>query len=246
MAPVELGDLSHDAQTIIAYVQFEFDKMKTEFTAIVNSKNSEIQSLKSEVLDMKLKITKLENLVDESDAYERRDTLIFSGPSVPVVSQDENCSTIIQNLVKNELKCIVSPNDISTAHRLGKKPISQMPDRRNLIVKFCRRDVKHQIFAARKTLPRDTRLYVSESLTPGRQNIFHTLRKIRRSNPDLIAGVSTYDGRVYAYTKNDPGARASSATRDRRHLINNSDMLKKFCEEFLKTPLQTFLNSFAN
>ena len=246
MADLVLDDLSQDAKTIIAYVQFEFDKMKAELTATVNAKNHEIQSLKAEVSELKTKVTKLESLVDESDAYERRDTLIFSGPSIPVATRDENCSTIIQNLLKNELKHVISPNDISTAHRLGKKAISQTPDRRSLIVKFCRRDVKHQIFAARKAQPRDARLYVNESLTPGRQNVYHTLRKIRRSNPDLIAGVSTYDGRVYAYTKNESGARASSTNRDQRHLINNVEMLNKFCDEFLKRPLQAFLNSFGN
>ena len=86
-------------------------------------------------------------------------------------------------------------------------------------------------------------MYVNESLTQPRQNVFHTLRKIRKSIPNLLAGVSTYDGRVYAYTKNDNAA-TTNAQRDRRHLVNNNSMLEKFCEEFLKKPLSNFLDSF--
>ena len=242
MDPAVMESLSHDAKTIIAYVQFEFDKMKTELTDTVNSKNLEIENLKSEVASLQNQVLKLENLVDESDAYERRDTLIFSGPAIPLVSQTENCSNLIQKLAKDELNCIVSPTDISTAHRLGKKPISQRPDRRSIIVKFCRRDVKHQLYAARKNQPRDAQVYVNESLTPARQEIFHTLRKIRKSNPGLLNGVSTFDGNVYAYTKNET---TNPGQRDRRHRINSSNMLKMFCDEFLKRPLRTFLDSFA-
>ena len=234
--------LSHDAKTIIAYVQFEFDKMKSDLTELVNSKNSEIEYLKGEVSALQNHVLKLENLIDDSDAYERRDTLIFSGPAIPLVTQTENCSNLIQQIAKDELNCIVSPNDISTAHRLGKKPISQNPDRRSIIVKFCRRDVKHQLYLARKNQPRVARVFINESLTPSRQDIFHTLRKIRKSNPGLLNGLSTFDGNVYAYTKNET---ANSNQRDRRHQINSKNVLKKFCDEFLKQPLRTFLDSFA-
>ena len=243
MNAIDMDDLSNDAKTIIAYVQFEFDKMKTELTATVNSKNLEIENLKGEVKSLNDKVAKLENLVDESDAYERRDTLIFSGSAVPEATTNENCGAIIQDLVKNELNYVISPNDISISHRLGKKPVTQGPDKRSIVVKFCRREIKNGVYAARKNQTRQNRIYINESLTPTRQTIYHTLRRIKRLNPELVNGFSTYDGRVYAYTKNT--SPSASSTRDMRHLINNMEMLKKFCHDYLKKPLTTFLESFA-
>ena len=243
---IDVNNLSNDAKAIITYVQLEFEKMKSELTTFVNSKNTEINVLKEEVLSLKNHVFKLENLIDESDAYERRDSLVFSGPGIPVVSQHENCSQLVQQLAKDKLNCIISPTDVSTAHRLGKPPNTQKPDQRSIIVKFCRRDVKHQLYAARKNQSNANRIYVNESLTPSRQDIFHTLRKIRKTSPNLIAGISTYDGKVFAYTKPE-AASSSSATntqRDRRHLVNNKFMLEEFCENFLKRPLSNFLDSF--
>ena len=198
-----------------------------------------MSSLKNHVL-------KLESMIDESDAYERRDCLVLSGPAIPVVTPHENCSLIVQQLAKQNLNLVISSTDVSTAHRLGKPPRSQKPDQRSIIVKFCRRDVKHQIYSARKTQGSANRVYVNESLTPTRQDIFHTLRKIRKSSPNLIAGVSTYDGKVFAYTKTENASSSgpASAQRDRRHLVNNKFMLEEFCEKFLKRPLGEFLNSF--
>ena len=239
--PIE--DLSHDAQMIISYVQLEFDKMKTDFTALINKKDEEIQVLKTEVSTLKKEVTKLECLIDDSDAYERRDTLIFSGPAVPSGSQGENCSEIVQKIAKDKLNCIISPTDISTAHRLGKHQ-SQRTDTRSIIVKFCRRDIKNQLYAAKRNQPDPIRVYVNESITQPRQNVYHTLRKIKKSCPNLLAGVSTHDGRVYAYTKVENASSAASSQRDRRHLVNNQEMLQKFCEEFLKRPLSNFLDSF--
>ena len=240
-----LENLGHDAKIIITYVQLEFEKMKSEFTDLLNVKKEEVNKLKEEVASLKTVVHKLENLIDDSDAYERRDTLIFSGPEIPTFSQGESCSQIIQKITKEKLKCVISANDISTAHRLGRQPKTQKPDNRSIIVKFCRRDVKNQLYTARKNQPNGTRVYVNESLTQPRQNVFHTLRKIRKACPTLLAGISTYDGRVYAYTKNDNAAASTGELqRDRRHLINNTNMLEKFCEEFLKKPLSNFLESF--
>ena len=87
-------------------------------------------------------------LLDDADACKCRDYAIFSGTAVPECNVRENCSEIVQGLIKNELKINVSNHDISTVHRLGPKPRTQEPDKRPIIAKFCRRDVKGEILVA--------------------------------------------------------------------------------------------------
>ena len=232
-------ELSADAQIIISYIQDEFSKFRTEFMEDLKRKDQQVQSLTSEVGVLKKKVEKLENLLDESDAYERRDTLIFSGPAVPAVSRDENCSKIVQELVKNELRCIIGENDISVAHRLGRQPASQGPDTRSIIAKFIRRDTKRDIFMASKKQTRPSRVFANESLTPVRRTIFKTLRVIKQAHPNIVTGCSTFEGRVYAYTKPD-----TAAARDKRHLISNHEMLETFCRDVVKKPLSSFLDSW--
>ena len=154
--------------------------------------------------------------------------MIFSGNSVPEASHGEICSNIIQKLVQDELKIKLKPEDISVAHRLGKKPINQVPDKRGIIVKLCRRETKRELLMAKRSLPRtnSSSLFINESLTPKRNTILYALRQMKKAHPNIIAGCSSYDGRIYAYTKTTPDSSAfrettsSPATRNVRHLIN--------------------------
>ena len=82
--------------------------MKTDFQAQIEERNAQISELNSEVKSLKDKVRSLEKNADDADAYERRDTLIFNGPSIPTPNQQENCSTIVQDLVKNQLKLNIS------------------------------------------------------------------------------------------------------------------------------------------
>lgn len=232
-------NLSPDAQLIITYMQVEFGKMKDEFSAMLNLKQQELDAVKAEVKSLNEKVFKLECLIDDADAYERRDTVVLSGPAVPTFQTGENCKNIVQQVLAQECRVNIQANDISTAHRLGKKNPSQLPDKRNIIVKFCRRDTKNEVFMSSKKQPKPVRLYVNESLTPQRAKIYKVLRMMRRSHPELIAGCSTFDGRVYAYTPTPSSS--GEAQRDHRHLILTQDALEKFCDFYIKRPLTTFL-----
>ena len=73
---------------------------------------------------MHKKIEKLEDKIGCNDAYDRRDTIIISGKSVPPpspVGRDENCPLLACDLIKENLNYVISPNDISVVHRLGDK-----------------------------------------------------------------------------------------------------------------------------
>ena len=222
-----------------------FVEMKQEFKSAINERDIKIVILEGEVKVLKDKVKKIEGYADDSDAYIRRETVILAGPAIPASNPHENCAELVRNIVKNELKYNLSPNDISTVHRLGPKPTSQAPDKRSIIVKFCRRDTKRDLMIASKNQTKPVSLYVNESLTPPRRTIFNTLRQIKRLHPELVCGVSSFEGRVFAYTKSPNSSASATPTRDRRHLVNNYDMLVDFCREFVHQPISTFLNTWT-
>ena len=140
----------------------------------------------------------------------------------------------------------ILPNDINIAHRTGKKPLNQSPDKRDLVVKLCRRDLKRPLIAASKNIPaeRKSNLYINEHVTPLRKTILYSLRQMRRAHPDLVKGCTTFEGSVYAYTK--PPSGSPTTARDQRHLVNNKEALVKFCREYVKKPLTAFLESWKH
>ena len=145
-----ISALKNELHTLKSDIGVQIQSLKTEFSSLLEAKNKEISELKLINQDLRIKMVKLENMVDDGDAYERRDTVILTGSAVPAVSQGEICNELVKKLVKDVLKLEINTSDISTSHRIGKKRISQEADRRNLIVKFCRRDVKHSVISASK------------------------------------------------------------------------------------------------
>ena len=253
---LDMDKLSKDGKMIIAAMNLKFDEMKREFETMkeelletISEKDQEILDLTNEVRSLKKKVSRLEDHLDEEDAYVRRETILFSGSSIPEVSNGEICSNVIRQIVKEKLKITLKDGDISTAHRLGKKPTSQVPDKRSIIVKLCRRDTKQEIFAAKRAMTpgnSSSTLFINESLTARRRTILYALRQMKRAHPSIILGCSSYDGRVYAYTKPPVQASQSSPSRNVRHLINNHESLTEFCREHIKQPLDTFLDSWSH
>ena len=241
--------ISKDSQAIISQMQEEFIRMKQEmvdeFSVLLGAKLKEVEELKTQVKNLTDKVSKLEDLVDDADQYERRDCLVLSGPALPTSTTGENCTAIVQDVLRTTCNINIATTDISTAHRLGKRPLTQQVDKRSIIVKLCRRDVKEDVFRSSKTQQRPSQLFVNESLSPTRRRIFQTLRSMRRNHPDLVAGCSTFDGKIYAYTKVSDSS-SGQVHRDRRHFIRNFDALRKFCEEFVRKPIEAFLTSLDN
>ena len=210
--------------------------MEAKFMSAIQSKDEEIKSLRSEVVTLKESVDKLKDLVDESDAYERRDTLIFSGNTVPRAEPGENCFSTLQNLLKEKLSTEVATSELSVVHRLGPKPTNQREDRRPIIAKFCRRDTKSAVLVTGRRA-RTPNLFVNESLTPLRKNIFTTLRRMKKDHPDLVKGVTTFDGKIYAFTK----PVSPSVARDQKHYIANKTQLVNFCRDHVKKPIDEFI-----
>ena len=121
----------------------EFAKLKKDFLEMAAENAREVKELKSQVNELQLKVLVLEDHIDNADAYERRDSIIISG-NIPHETTGENSVQVARDVIKEKLRLDIATTDISTAHRLGKKPAASHL-KRNLILKLCRRDLKKKI-----------------------------------------------------------------------------------------------------
>ena len=150
------------------------------------------------------RIGHLEDKLDAQENYSRRDTLVLSG-NIPEYTVGENCGRIIQSLISTKLEVDVGDVDISVAHRLGKKP-SEGIDRRSIIFKLCRREVKANILKACRT--KKPSFYINESLSPIRSSIMYVLRKARLDYPTKFGRCFSEDGNVKVMMPEHDGSTA--------------------------------------
>ena len=240
-------NLGNDARIILDSMDEQFSSMKEEIASLnatLSDKCKQIEDLSSEVSTLKKKVSKLENALDDEDAYVRRETIIFNGSAIPPSQSGEICNNEIRKVIKEKLKIELLASDISVAHRAGKKPNNQAPDRRGIQVRFCRRDIKRLIMSTKcDNSDENNTMYMNESLTPERRTILFALRKIKKKFPNIVKGCTSQDGRVYVFTPS-PAFASTPRGRDRKHLVNTHEALVEFCAEFVKNPLEEFLDSW--
>ena len=210
------------------------DSMKTDFRVTLQEKDRKIDGLEKEVQSMKKQLLQLEERVEDNDSYERRDTLIFSGPAVPSTSTNEECSEIIRETLRTKLNVNMPKENISIAHRHGK-------DKKNIIVKFCQRSSKLDILSSVKSV-RPPNLFISESLTPQRQTIAYVLRKAKRDFPDIVAGSCTIEGRNFVWVK-PPNPHAPGA-KNLKVNVSTYTRLQDFCSRSLDKPVTHFVKEW--
>ena len=98
--------------------------------------------------------------------------------------------------IKEHLKLNLKPEDISVAHRLG----TTQPGRdRPVIVKFVNRSLKYETMGA--CIQLRPRLYINESLTPKRLDIFKQVLAIRKQHREKFQQCFTKDGNIVVKLK---------------------------------------------
>ena len=242
----ELNKLTPEGKTLLSYLKVELSTLKQEITEqlsneflkmkedLVKKQAGETKVLKEKVAVLEQELSASLKREDDANQYSRKDSVIISGPALPQFTEEENTSEVVQKLLRDHLNITVTDTDISTTHRLG--PLrSSTPGKRNIYVKLVRRDTKKLIISSCKA-KKNGQLFANESLSPVRRKLFTTLRKMKKDVPALVKGASTLDGKVYAYTPPINGN-----TRDQRHLISDWDVLKDFCRQYVKQPLDSFL-----
>ena len=157
--------------------------------------------------------------------------------NVPTDTRDEDCKAIVINVMKEQLQLIINPSDISVAHRVGLRK-HQSPDRRNIVFKLCRRDLKYDILSAcRQQRPK---FFVNESLTPTRNKILSILRRAKNKHPSTIKSLRSYEGSITVYLspKGRPTSQNQPLSQLRRVTVNTQRQLRGMLEEELQCSLE--------
>ena len=252
LGKIDRSSLSPDAKALMTLFVDFFKECSAE-------KNEEIAILKKEVKSLNMRLQSLEDKQDVANQYSRLDTLTlspkknaegsFHADTVPIFDSGENTKTIVRQLFKDHLKLDLADNDISIAHRLQapkKANNSSTPshDRRNIIVRFCRKDLMGTVFQHCKEMTPP--FYVNESLTPLRSNICYALRTLKRKY-NQIEKVRTFKGvpRVFIRQTSRPSTRqgARGRTTDAEPNLTRIEVatileLETFAKSHLKTTLQ--------
>ena len=197
---IDVSKLSSESQTIVELMMGKMGEMRRDILSKLDEKNGLISDLEGQVLSLKRDVNQLTVRLEDVESYQRGDSVIISGNSVPEVKTDENCPVMVQEILQNRVKYNVPLENIVTSYRIGRKPTNQIADKRNIYVKLANSELKNSIImSSKKVKPID--LYVNENLTPTRAKIMSLIQKMRKENPSKLDGIGTREGRVYAWIK---------------------------------------------
>lgn len=111
----------------------------------------------------------LEDRLDQQEQYSRLNSLRIYG--VPEAKNEETDAVVV-DLCASKLNINVSRGDIDCCHRLKSREGTQRP----IIVKFCRRLVRNEVFSKKKQL-KGSKIVIREDLTGRRAAIIKDLVK---------------------------------------------------------------------
>lgn len=108
----DINKLSEEGKSIVGVIIKAVQAMS-------DKKNQIINQLENKVVILENKLYDLENHVDDINQYERRDTIIVNGASLPKETVKENTADVFISAVKNNLNINISQTDFNVAHRIG-------------------------------------------------------------------------------------------------------------------------------
>lgn len=213
----ELTHISEEGKVIIRTIVKATQLM-------INHKDKKITALQNDITKLENRVVQLENQIDEVNQYERRDTLIISGPVLPPENSNENSAEVIIRVIKDNLHLNVTPSDINVAHRLGAKRAQNIT--RPIIVKLHSRQKKAEIMNACITVR--PKLYINESLTAKRRSLFKIIWEIRKQHRDMFQQCYTQEGKICVKLK----------ISTQKHIITTDETLNEFLDKYpiLKQP----------
>ena len=124
---------------------------------------------------------------------------------------------------------------------MGTKKVSQGPDHRNILVKFCRRDTKNEVITRARKM-KSTDFYATESLTAPRQTIAYVLRKAKKEFPHIVSGSTTIDGKNFVWTK--PTNSSNPNAKCFRQAVHTHSRISDYCMKTLGKPLNHFIDGW--
>ena len=158
----------------------------------------------------------MESHINRVEQYERRNTVILSGPALPAETPTENATRVVVAAIKDQLKLNVKEQDINVAHRLG--PVNQQRSR-PIIIKLMNQNLKYDLVGTCVSIKPN--LYVNESLTPTRLTIFRKVLAIRKQHRQKFHQLFTKDGNIIVMLKHST---LRHTIVDHKSLMNMLDM----------------------
>ena len=150
-----------------------------------NNSSREIGKLREEVGELQRRIAQLEDGMEQRD---RLGNLLFSGPAIPEAVQGEKSDELIQDLISTHLSYAIDLGQVHAAFRVRNQAI---------MVKFKSAlpgSDRDQLFRTKKKLP-GTGLFINESLTRKRQELFRELLRLKKGRS--IHAVYTQAGDLF-------------------------------------------------
>ena len=74
-----------------------------------------------------------------------------------------------------------------------------------------------------------------------RSKIYYVLRQCKKMKNGLVKGLTTHNGKIFVFTKPSPNAPDNAPSLKQE--INTEAKLAEFCDNFIKKPLEMFLDS---
>jgi hypothetical protein len=174
----------------------------------IESKDIAISDLRNNNIQLTSKVQKLEMYIAELDSSSRRDNLIFTGLETSfadLVDGESTSSRMVQQVVRlcqEKLGCEIHPSDISAVQLIPIKTRSGSAqggsqNQRMAVVRFTRRVVRDNIYAARMKLKTRNQfgqgaIFINEDLTADLRKIFSELRS-RVKSKMLLGAWSRYN-----------------------------------------------------
>jgi hypothetical protein len=155
-----------------------------------------VNDLEDENAQLKERVAELEQCLDETDQYAKRNLLLVHNQWEEKAG--ENTDQLIVGMAKN-LGIHITDMDIERSHRTGRDPKPGKP--RPVIVRFQSYKVRRQFYDARKRLkdnPVYSKTFINEVLTSTRNKMAKAARDLRRQK--RIDSTFTTDGRVVIRT----------------------------------------------
>ena len=143
--------------------------LNKEFAAFRQRMHAMLDTIKANYI-------KLECRIEELEAKGRRKWLLFHGVKEEVV---DNPRELVLATVNDKLGYQLTNTSIAACHRLGKAKNQQNP--RPILIKFRDREDRYSIWTRKKQL-KGTRLLITESLIPTRQQLYNEARQLFTAN----------------------------------------------------------------
>lgn len=165
-------------------------KENTEALKIANLKNEEYLKLINELMaennNLKKRVQELESKSDDLEQYSRVNSLEIHG--IPHTA-NENVFTVVKQVGK-ALDLEITDTMVDACHRLGRSGGSSNPP--GIIVKFVRRLDKEEMLRMRRVkrnlstrhmgMTMDQPVFINESLTKKRRQLFNAARNAKKEN----------------------------------------------------------------